>query len=175
MKKQRGVTLIALAITIIVMLILAGISSYYGVDLIQKVKLQDLKTNMLLIQAKAKEAIEEVNFQKANIIDEATIEQIKSENLIGVKITESSASGARTEATNKNIIDESKIDEYYYLRPEDLEKIGLQDIKNAKEYGYFIIKYDIENLKVDVMNTNGYKGIYNLEQLPNDETDLKNI
>ena len=63
MKKQKGITLIALTITIIVMIIIASITIYAGIDLIQQAKLQDLVTNMLLIQAKAKEYVEEVSFK----------------------------------------------------------------------------------------------------------------
>ena len=36
---------------------------------------------------------------------------------------------------------------------------------NSEEYGYFIVKYDIENISVDVINTKGYQGNYTLEQL----------
>ena len=36
---------------------------------------------------------------------------------------------------------------------------------NPEEYGYFIVKYDIENISVDVINTKGYQGNYTLEQL----------
>ena len=49
------------------MLIIAGISAYFGSDLIKEMKLQDLRTNMLLIQAKSKDCVEEVNFQTANL------------------------------------------------------------------------------------------------------------
>ena len=71
MKETKGITMIALTITIVVMIILAGITVQYGMGLLQNVKLQDLRTNMLLIQAKAKEYVEEVNFQLVNVTDEA--------------------------------------------------------------------------------------------------------
>ena len=77
MREQKGITLIAITLTVIVMLIIASITVYYGTDLIQEVKLQDLKTNMLLIQAKTKEGVEEVNFQSKNINDGSTLDQIK--------------------------------------------------------------------------------------------------
>jgi len=38
MKKQNGITLMALTITIVVMLIIAGISAYFGSDLIKEMK-----------------------------------------------------------------------------------------------------------------------------------------
>lgn len=164
MKKQDGVTLIALTITIIVIIILAGISSHFGVELIREAKLQDLKTNMLLIQAKAKEAVEEVNFQKSNVTDVAIIEQIKSENLIGSKVKDNAE--IKSELIEKGIIsDETKIDEYYYLKTENLEEMGLQNLQNVEDNGYFIVRYNIDDVRVEVMNTKGYKGKYTLQQL----------
>ena len=57
MEKQKGITLISLTITIVVIMILAGITTYIGKDLIKETKLQDLKTN-------AEE--ERILFQKEN-------------------------------------------------------------------------------------------------------------
>ena len=59
----KGVTLIALVIAIMLLILLAGVSLYNGNETIQKAKLEGLKTNMLLIQAKAREYVEEVNFK----------------------------------------------------------------------------------------------------------------
>ncbi|MBR3152301.1 MAG: hypothetical protein IKF52_01595 [Clostridia bacterium] len=55
LKKENGVTLVALVITIIVMLILASITIVASTNLTKKSKLKNLQTNMLLIQAKAEE------------------------------------------------------------------------------------------------------------------------
>lgn len=162
MKKEKGITLIALTVTIVVMMIIASITVYFGLDLIKGVKLQDLRTNMLLIQAKAKECVEEVSFQKANVTDSATIEQIKAENLKGTKISENSE--VQTLAQNTNKVDSSKIDEYYYLNETDLANMGIQDL-SPEDYGWFIIRYDIDNIKVEVINTSGYEGNYTLEEI----------
>ena len=54
----NGVTLIALSITIVVMIILAGIGIYGSTDMIKKAKLEEMKTNMLLLEAKAREYVE---------------------------------------------------------------------------------------------------------------------
>ena len=164
MKEAKGITMIVLTITIVIMIILAGITVYYGQELLQNVKLQDLRTNMLLIQAKAKEYVEEVNFQLVNVTDEDKKSQIKSENLKGISLTDSSIDSNvlnAAEATGK--IEGEKAD-YYYLTPENLNEMGLEDMP-TEEYGYFIVKYDIENISVDVINTKGYRGNYNLEQL----------
>ena len=60
---NRGITLVALVVTIIVLLILAGIGINTGISSMEKVKLEELKTNMLLIEAKARECVEEANLE----------------------------------------------------------------------------------------------------------------
>ena len=62
-EKNNGVTLLALVITIVVLLIIAGITVYEGKETINRAKLEELRTNMLLIQAKSKEYVEEANFK----------------------------------------------------------------------------------------------------------------
>ena len=160
MKKQRGITLITLTITIIVMMIIAGITVYFGLDLIREVKLQDLRTNMLLMQAKAKECVEEVSFQKANVTDANEIETIKNENLKGIKVEENSEVQNLLQNTGK--IQEGF--EYYYLTQQDLSDMGIQEL-SVEDYGYFIVGYNIDEIKVEVINTNGYQGNYTLTQL----------
>ena len=164
MEKQRGVTLITLTITIVVMMIIAGITVYVGSDLIKEAKLQDLRTNMLLIQAKAKEYVEEVAFQTANMDETADAEKIatiKSENYKGTPLSGSEAESAAT-ATNK--INTSKMDEYYYLTESDLTRMGIEQL-SPEEYGYFIVRYNLTDIKIEVINTEGYQGNYTLEEL----------
>ena len=45
-----------------------------------------------------------------------------------------------------------------------LEEMGLIDL-DPEEYGYFVVGYNIEDIKVVVINTTGYKGNYTLEEL----------
>lgn len=155
MKEQKGITLIALTITVIVMIIIAGITVYYGTDLIRNVKLQDLKTNMLLIEAKTKECVEEANFQKLDLAGASSAGLLLGEPLANNSTVQNAAN-----ATGK--ID-GDVSQYYYLSEETLNNIGIKDVDS--EYGYFVVKYDITNIKVDVINTKGYKGNYTLEQI----------
>ena len=71
-KEEKGVTLIILVVTIIVLLILAVITINGGTDVIDKSSLEGLKTNMLLIQTKAKEYVENAKFQLGIKPEEAT-------------------------------------------------------------------------------------------------------
>ena len=51
-KKEKGITLVALAITIIVLTILASVTLYVGTNIIKRANLQNINTDMMLIQAK---------------------------------------------------------------------------------------------------------------------------
>ena len=53
-KSNRGITIVALIATIIIMLILATVTIEFGTGAVEKTKLEDLKTTMLLIKGRAK-------------------------------------------------------------------------------------------------------------------------
>ena len=63
LREAKGITMVALVITITVMLILATITINLGKETIKQTKLESLKTDMLLIEAKAKEYVESASFE----------------------------------------------------------------------------------------------------------------
>ena len=151
-----GITLMTLVITIIIMIILAGVTITGTYSLIKKSQLENLKTDMLLIQAKTKTALEEYNFSK----DET--------KLIGTKLEE-----ADTEKVSKlNKAGITDISNWYFLSQDDLNNMNLSDIR-AKDGEYYFVKYDKENLVVDILYTEGFveNGItkFTLTQLQNME------
>lgn len=166
MNKQAGSTFIKLIIATVIMIILAAVVVNYGRNLMQEVKIQDLRTNMLYIQAEAQKGLEEVCFQTVNL-DESKqenidkINQIKQENLDGDVL-----SNAPTEIQNavQNIPEITVDESYYFLNEEDLKKMGIKDIK-LEDDEYFVVKYDFENITVEVINTKGYDEKYTLTQL----------
>lgn len=60
---NKGISLIILVITVIVISIIASIAIYYGTETIKKANVETIRTNMLLIKAKANEYCEEANFK----------------------------------------------------------------------------------------------------------------
>ena len=155
MKNQNGVSLPILIIGIVVIIAITSVIVNYGIDMAEENRLQDLRTNMLLIQADAKKDLEEVCFQTANLDankeeDLTKINEIKKENLKGVLVQGSEA--------ESSIPQEITVDEdSYYLDEMTLNEIGVKDL-NSEQYGYFIVKYDFSNTK-------GYDGKYTLTQL----------
>ena len=118
---NRGITLVALVVTIIVLLILAGIGINTGISSMEKVKLEELKTNMLLIEAKARECVEEANFRMGATTDETVVESVRKE------IYEVNNKLEKANSTNV------PKDEKYLVRFNEKE-IKVEEVYNTKGY-----------------------------------------
>lgn len=168
MKKinEKGITMIALIITIIVLLIIVGIAISGGKSTIQKAKLESLKTNMMLIKAKALECVEEVNFKLGpnnQKIDEiATIREEVYESA-----NEKSAKLKKVSEIDSDIIIPNEIpqnDTVYWVTEDSLEKWGINKIKIAEGEAY-LIKFNESEAKVEIYNTIGFDEKYSLTDI----------
>ena len=157
-KEKSGVTLISLAITVVVIIIIAGIAVYTGKETIQKAKLGELRTNMLLIQAKAKEYAEEANFKMGPTPDDSKKETVRAEVYEGEAKLQKA-----TDITSPNSI---PLSECYKVTQETLENWGLEKIKIKDDENY-LIKFDDTNATVEIYNTSGYEGKYSLTEIDN--------
>lgn len=159
--KDRGITLASLVITIIVLLIIAGISVYSGTDIIKRAKLEELKTNMLLIETKAKECVENANFKLGKIDNLGDDEK---QNRINEAKKE--LKGTEIDEADNIDIEKSEYNYYYKLTEDNLKDMGLSNIKLSDTDGLYIVKYDIKNAKVEeIYNTKGYEGKYSLTDI----------
>lgn len=166
LKNQKGITLIALGITIIVLLILASITITASTEAIKRANLEALKTNMLLVQAKAKEYIENAAFELGTSPNEETRAKAKQE-----------LSGTTDLGENKLIEDESKRSELgipqdyeyiYAVSTEALNAMGIKDAKSDADNGYYVVAYNLEptnEMDVEIYNTQGYNGAYSLSDI----------
>lgn len=160
-KNTKGITLITLVITVVVLLMIAGISYYSGKEIIQKAKLEELKTNMLLMQAKAREYVEEATFKMGIHPDENKIETVRAQ-VYGTDTEE----GAQLEKA-ENIPAELGVEASsacYWLTPETQEKWGLTKIEMGENEKY-LIQFNEENISVEIYNTEGYNGKYSLTEI----------
>ena len=159
--KNKGITLVALTITIIILLIIAGISINIGGNMIKKANLEAIKTNMLLIQAKAKQYVEEANFKMGKNPDNEKIQSVRTE----IYIDKAKLDVATNEIKNKiNVTG----DNFYVLTKDEnkdtysewgLNKIELEDNED------YVIGFDENNLTVEVYNTLGFNGKYSLTDI----------
>ena len=159
-EKNNGVTLLALVITIVVLLIIAGITVYEGKETINRLKLEELRTNMLLIQAKSKEYVEEANFKIGKSTDETKIAEIRK----AIYETEAKLEPATGISTSSEI----PVSECYKVTAEAMKQWGLDKVE-LENKEYYLIKFDDSNATVEVYNTLGYNGRYSLTEIDNIE------
>ena len=157
-KKEQGVTLISLVVTIIVLSIIAGISIYSGKNTIRRAKLEELRTNMLLIETKAKEYVEEVNF-RIGPIDSNNLEYNNRLN----KAKEVYTNAGLINATGVTIPIDNTKGEVYEVTTDALNKMEL-NIKLGTDEKY-LIQFDETNLKTEIYNTIGFDGKYSLTDI----------
>lgn len=140
-KDTKGITLLALIITIVILAIITGVSLNIGGKLFNNVNLQTLDTNMLLIQAKVKVISEKNNF------DENTV-------LKGSKVADISNDADINKLKNEGVISETEENyQSYYLWNQDiLNEEGLDSIKLNKDEKY-IVNYETE----EILYIPGYK------------------
>lgn len=129
MRNQKGITLVMLVITIIVLIIITSVTVYTGTGVIKRASLQNLNTNMLLLQAKTKTLAEESRFNK----DES--------NLKGKKVSEITENDKITQLINENVIENAE--QYYLLSQDDLNSMGLEKVK--VEEGY-LVNYETDEI-----------------------------
>ena len=165
MKDEKGVALPTLLFIILLIIIVAVFAIKYVKEMLNETEIQDLRTDMLVVQAEAKKDLEKVCFQTANLDenkeeDKEKITKAKQENLKGILVKGSDI--------EKNVPQEIEIDDNcYYLNNDDLKDIGIQNYSRDK-YGYIIVKYDSKNTMVEVISTKGYNGKHTLTQLIDD-------
>lgn len=169
-KNEKGITVVALMITIILLLILAGITIYTGKDSIQKANLEGLKTNMLLIQTKAREYVENASFDLGIDPQNATDEmKTKAKNELsgedkGTLVTsdDSIVDALLNIGIKQEDIDNEKV---FKLTTENLEKMGIHDVTSDSEDGWYVVVYNIDDTTAEIYHTIGYQGKHSLTEI----------
>ena len=138
---QKGITLIALVITIIVLLILAGVSITGGYQSLKESKGTAVLSELEMVQhAVLERYTNEATMGNSNFPGDqkySSIEEIKSE------ISELSG-----DTKLMSILENTKnsMDDFYYLEKTDLEELGITQADDS-----YIINYKI-GLVIDVTN-----------------------
>ena len=166
MGNESGKSIVTLVILTILIIIGASVVINYAKQMIEETRIQDLKTNMLLMQAETKKGLEEVCFRTVNLDetkeeDLTKINEIKQEFLKGINFNDFPE---EVKEAIKNVPEVAFDENCYYLDEATLAEMGITD-SNKEQFGYFIVKYDFSNENVEVINTNGYDGFYTLTQI----------
>lgn len=139
LNNEKAITIIALIITIILMLILAGVGIHFGNEALNEAKLEDIKTDMSSVKTKAKIVAEKYNFKDI-------------ENLIGSEITDE-------EAQKLGIENSSEVRKW---TSSDLSGQGLSTIDGDT----YVVKYNLEDPNnCEIYYLTGYEGKYSLTDL----------
>ena len=131
-KEQKGITLIVLVITLVIIAILTTVVVETSYNLIRGAKLQTLNTNMLLIQAKEKVIAEKHFFDENN-------------ELVGTKISDMTENEKIENLVKKEIIQDVNDDGYYVWNQNDLDSLGLNAIKLENGI-FFIVNYNSDEV-----------------------------
>lgn len=128
-KGQKGITIVSLVITIVVLIIIASITVYTGSGVIKQATLQTINTNMMLIQAKTKTIAEQAKFNN------------DTSGYKGILVSDISGDNNIDKLKNDGIIEDAS--SYYMLTEADLKDMGLDKISIDKGY---IVNYDTEEI-----------------------------
>lgn len=150
LKSKNGITIIALVLTVIIMLILVGVTVKIGTNSIDESEKEDIITNMISIKTKAKIVKDKYNFKDI-------------ENLVGTPLIED------TEHTTTDVkveIPGEKINKCYIWTQEDLNDQGLASISSNKSEFYIVCYGDDE---IEVYYSKAVDGKYSLTELQEED------
>lgn len=135
MKNQRGMSQITLVISIIIIIVIAVLGFNITKKMLERRNVENYKTNMLLLQGKVKVISKEFVMKKE---DEEILE--------GKKVSENLEREDIKELLEKGIIsqEDESFERIYIIENEDLERIGLSNIK-LKD-GYYIVNYNTDEI-----------------------------
>ena len=128
-KDNKGITMLVLVITIIILLIIAAVAIRSSSPLVEEAKLEDVRTDLLLIQAKWKIEREKVTFDGTSMFPENQIVSAEA-------ATETDKKGyliEKVETLPEGCTAEEGVT-YYKLSQECLNAIGLEKIDANDNY-----------------------------------------
>lgn len=157
---NKGITLIALVVTIIVLIIVASITFTIGRELIDRAKAENVITNMLIIKSKARIFAEEVEgktWDYGSDIEDGITKKEKGRREIFtneynyILVTDSN----KTQYKMKTLENDSV---YYALSQETLDKMGLKSLWENNT-NYYVVKYRVVDNKYEDINVFYTKGV----------------
>ena len=163
-KNRLGVTLTVLVITIIVMLILFGITFSTSTDLLKNSQRNKMKTMLYMVKSRAEILLDDYLFEYDNedstirsnnlkAVNDATIGQkLGGEYITTAKINDVKSVGYAVGSTT--VPDKDKMI-YCAWNKTELEKQGI-DTKNLAKEDTIIIQYNLVEDSVDVASKKGF-------------------
>ena len=140
MKSENGLSFLGTIILVVIIAVITFGVVYFGRIQADKEKAEDIKTNMLLVQAKVKK-----------ISGDYTLEE-KDEILVGTKLSDMEEEQPIKEFLEKELFkQDEKNKKYYVLNQQNLNDLGLDKVI-LEENAYYIVEYTSS----EVYYTKGY-------------------
>lgn len=140
MKSEKGLTFISTAILVVIIALLTFGVVYFVRLQLDKGKNEDIKTDMLLVEAKVQKLSGEYILEK------------KEEILVGTKLADMEEDPLIKEFLEKEIFDKKeKGAKYYVLNQENINEMALENVELEKD-SYYIVDYNSSK----VYYTKGY-------------------
>lgn len=151
LNKNNGITLIALVITVIVLMIIAGITILYGTNIMKTIKIEEVQTNLIAMKSKAKVIAEEVN---AKVWTEKKEERNTKRAELYKTNYAMEAPGTMPSGVSQSPVAEASY-ECYEITEQTLEKMGLGDIFDQEQYDdgirYYVLYDSGDYTKLDII------------------------
>lgn len=162
MKNSKGMGLIKLILMIIFIVFVIGTSFYLVKRQYHKVRVETIKTDMLQVQWKMKD-----------YIDQQTVKG-EEKKYLGTKISEITEDILLKPVFENNVVPEAEYEKYYALKDENLAEAGLE-ITNYPD-SYFLINYETyEVIVTKGCKYNKEKVFYKLSEIINETNVQQNI
>ena len=155
MNQEKGITLISLMVTILIFAIVVGLAIRTASPFLEKATVEDLTTELMLIQAKWKVEIQKVNFDGTSNLDETIINTTEGEN-------KGKLQDQFKYSTNGEEWMDSSVKAYYQLPDKALEDMGIQLEKNP---GYLVNYENDEVIYLEGFEAEDGKIYYKLSEI----------
>jgi len=129
LNEEKGIGVIGVILLIVIILAILGGAAYFLYLKYNEEKIETVKTNMLKISWKTAEIKEKA---KANGVDP---------EYIGTKLSDMPEDERLATIKENNIISAEEYEKYYALSDEDIEKLGIENVKNEED-SLYILNYD---------------------------------
>ncbi len=169
-KKENGVTLTILLVTIVIMIILAGVIMSISMSLTKTSDIKEIVANMELIRGVASD-------YRNKYLDDSEIERDDNNNITSIKVStnfigtkedpyqansiiQQLLRSTYSDSEFLNLLSQEKRWYWYRLDKTDLDKMGLNNIDLDNE-AYLVNYYDLDvaYCKTTLDDSNRYKGI----------------
>lgn len=149
-KQNKGITLVALIATVVIMIILATVTINIGTNEIERAKLEDLKTTMLLIKGRAQIVADKEEFGE----DYNSTGMLKLSEATGYNI-----------ANLQNIFSDIDTSNLYIWNQIAMDNNSI-DVKITKE-DFFVVDYETGEVYYSLGFTYENNTYYSLTELQN--------